>query len=125
VVGLCAGVGLAYFIEYMDTSIKTIEDIEQYISAPVLGVIPQKVKAFTADAPSPANAESYRVLRTNMRFSKKMTDGKKICCTSGSVGACTLSRRAGLGPGTRAQQRLDGTGDRRRAAAAERRPHRR
>ncbi|MBM4143988.1 MAG: polysaccharide biosynthesis tyrosine autokinase [Lentisphaerae bacterium] len=85
-VGLGAGMGLAFFIEYMDTSIKTIEDIEQYVAAPVLGVIPQKVKPFTPEDAAPANAESYRVLRTNIRFSKKMTEGKMICCTSGSVG---------------------------------------
>jgi len=86
VMGLGAGMGLAFFIEYLDTSIKTIEDIEQYVEAPVLGVVPQKVKPFEPGEDAPLHAESYRVLRTNIQFSKKMTDGKVICCTSGSVG---------------------------------------
>jgi capsular exopolysaccharide synthesis family protein len=85
-VGVGSGIGLAFFIEYLDTSIKTIEDIEQYIGSPVLGVIPQKVKPFDSSDPAPAQAESYRVLRTNMRFSKRMAEGRLICCTSGSVG---------------------------------------
>ena len=55
VVGLSAGVGLAYFVEYLDTSVKTIEDIEQYLEVPVLGVIPQKVKPLTDDAAEALN----------------------------------------------------------------------
>jgi uncharacterized protein involved in exopolysaccharide biosynthesis len=41
-VGLITGIGLAFFVEYMDTSVKTIEDIEQSMGLPVLGVIPQR-----------------------------------------------------------------------------------
>ena len=45
--GLVAGVGLAYFVEYLDTSVKTIEDVERFMEVPVVGVIPQKVTSFT------------------------------------------------------------------------------
>jgi len=85
-VGLVAGVGLAYFIEYLDTSVKTIEEIESAIGVSVLGVIPQKVKAFIEEAADTANTEAYRVLRTNIQFSKKFNDAKTVCVTSGSVG---------------------------------------
>ena len=43
VVGLVVGVGLAFFIEYLDTSVKTIDEVERAFQAPVLGVIPQNV----------------------------------------------------------------------------------
>ena len=43
VVGLILGVGLAFFIEYLDTSVKTIDDVERALGAAVLGVIPQNV----------------------------------------------------------------------------------
>jgi len=33
------GIGLAFFIEYLDTSVKTIDDVERALQAPVLGVI--------------------------------------------------------------------------------------
>lgn len=35
-----AGVGLAYFLEYLDSTIKTIEDVGRYVQLPALGVIP-------------------------------------------------------------------------------------
>ncbi len=85
-VGLTAGIGLAYFVEYLDTSIKTIDDIEQYMQATVLGVIPQKVKPLIETQSEAGHAEAYRVLRTNVRFSKHAVGGKSVCVTSGSVG---------------------------------------
>ncbi len=39
VVGLTVGVGLALFLEYMDKTIRTTEDITKHLSLPVLGVI--------------------------------------------------------------------------------------
>lgn len=39
VVGLMAGVGLAFLLEYFDNTMKTEQDIEKYLGAPVLGVI--------------------------------------------------------------------------------------
>jgi capsular polysaccharide biosynthesis protein len=38
--GLMAAVGLAFFLEYMDDSIKTSEDVEKYLKLNVLGTIP-------------------------------------------------------------------------------------
>ncbi|WJE15275.1 Wzz/FepE/Etk N-terminal domain-containing protein [Halobacillus sp. ACCC02827] len=39
VVGLMIGVGLAFLLEYLDNTIKTEEDIEDYLGMPVLGVV--------------------------------------------------------------------------------------
>ena len=39
VVGLMAGVGLAFLLEYLDNTIKTEQDIENHLELPVLGVI--------------------------------------------------------------------------------------
>ncbi|AGK55932.1 YveK family protein [Bacillus sp. 1NLA3E] len=39
VVGLMAGVGLAFLLEYLDNTIKTEQDIEKILGLPVLGVI--------------------------------------------------------------------------------------
>lgn len=67
-VGLGSGVGLAYFIEYLDTSIKTADDVERWIDLPVLGLIPQQVRPLIEEGPDSDHAEGYRVLRTNMSF---------------------------------------------------------
>lgn len=40
IVGLTVGIGLAFFTESLDTSLKTIEDVEGLTSLPVLGLIP-------------------------------------------------------------------------------------
>ena len=71
VVGLAIGVGLAFFIEYLDTSVKTIDDVERALQAPVLGVIPQNVGSLLEEGPDSPHAEAYRVLRTNILFSRK------------------------------------------------------
>ena len=68
-IGLGSGIGLAYFIEYLDTSIKTADDVERWIELPVLGLIPQKVRPLIEEGPDSEHAEAYRVLRTNMAFS--------------------------------------------------------
>ena len=38
--GLFLGVGLAFFLEYYDTSIRTPDDVKRYLDLPTLGVIP-------------------------------------------------------------------------------------
>lgn len=38
--GLFGGVGLAFVLEYLDNSIKSVEDVERYSGLPTLGVIP-------------------------------------------------------------------------------------
>ncbi len=85
-VGLATGLGLAFFVEYLDTSVKTIDEIEQKMNTPVLGVIPQKVKPFTNEKARSSHAEAYRVLRSNIHFSKKLQGGKALCVTSGGTG---------------------------------------
>ncbi|MCO6401514.1 MAG: polysaccharide biosynthesis tyrosine autokinase [Verrucomicrobia bacterium] len=70
-IGCVAGVGLAFFIEYLDTSVKTVDDVERNLGLPVLGVIPQKVRSLMEEGPDSAHAEAYRVLRTNIHFARK------------------------------------------------------
>jgi capsular exopolysaccharide synthesis family protein len=86
VVGLIVGVGLAFFIEYLDTSVKTIDDVERALQAPVLGVIPQNVGSLLQEGPESPHAEAYRVLRTNVLFSRKRDDANAITVVSGGAG---------------------------------------
>lgn len=86
IVGFLAGLALAFFVEYLDTSMKTIDEIEQSMGLPVIGVIAQKVKPLTDKKANPGHGEAYRLLRTNLVFSKKFQNGKTVCVTSGSVG---------------------------------------
>jgi capsular exopolysaccharide synthesis family protein len=85
-IGLGAGVGLAYFIEYLDTSIKTADDVERILGLPVLGQIPQKVRPLIEEGPDSEHAEAYRVLRTNLAFTEGGSHRGAFCLLSGGVG---------------------------------------
>jgi succinoglycan biosynthesis transport protein ExoP len=86
VVGLLMGFGLAFFIEYLDTSVKTIDDVEKALQAPVLGVIPQNVGALIDEGPESPHAEAYRVLRTNVLFTRKDPTLNTLTVVSGGAG---------------------------------------
>ncbi len=86
IVGLIMGFGLAFFIEYLDTSVKTIDDVERALQAPVLGVIPQNVGALIDEGPESPHAEAYRVLRTNVLFSRKDPLLNSLTVVSGGAG---------------------------------------
>lgn len=86
VFGLLMGIGLAFFIEYLDTSVKTIDDVERTFQAPVLGVIPQNVGYLVDEGSESKHAEAYRVLRTNLLFSRKDEKLNTIVVVSAGAG---------------------------------------
>ena len=87
IVGLILGVGLAFFIEYLDTSVKTIDDVERALNAAVLGVIPQNVGSLVDEGEESPHAEAYRVLRTNILFAaRKSEDQTTFTVVSGGAG---------------------------------------
>jgi capsular exopolysaccharide synthesis family protein len=86
IIGLVVGVGLAFFIEYLDTSVKTIDDVERSLQSPVLGVIPQNVGLVLEEGVDSPHAEAYRVLRTNILFSRKDEKLNTIAVVSAGAG---------------------------------------
>jgi len=86
VFGLLMGIGLAFFIEYLDTSVKTIDDVERTFQAPVLGVIPQNIGYLLDEGSESKHAEAYRVLRTNLLFSRKDDKLNTIVVVSAGAG---------------------------------------
>jgi len=85
-IGLLVGVSLAFFIEYLDTSVKTIDEVERVFQSPVLGVIPQNVGMLLDEAPDSSHAEAYRVLRTNILFSRKDDNLNTLVVVSAGMG---------------------------------------
>ncbi|MBT4139826.1 MAG: AAA family ATPase, partial [Candidatus Latescibacteria bacterium] len=107
--GLIIGVVAAFIAETLDTSIGTIEDVEEYLEVPVVGIIPQmdiesmqeametrtggpvdiefverRLRLSTHFEPQSTLAESYRALRTNIQFANLEKGAKVICLTSSS-----------------------------------------
>ncbi|MCM3663658.1 Wzz/FepE/Etk N-terminal domain-containing protein [Mesobacillus subterraneus] len=58
VVGLMAGVGLAFLLEYFDNTIKTEQDIEKLLGMPVLGVITTITESRDMDKRADRNARA-------------------------------------------------------------------
>jgi len=85
-VGLLLGIGLAFFIEFLDTSLKIMDDVERYLGLPVLGVIPQQATLLTNGNPSQLHLEAYRMLRTNLDFSYAGSGTKSIAVLSSAAG---------------------------------------
>jgi len=86
VVGLIFGVGIAFFLEYLDTSVKTLEDVERYLQVPVLAVIPKDISLLHRQRGSSPDAEAYRILRTNIEFNRKNPEDNTITVVSGGAG---------------------------------------
>ncbi|MCB1097859.1 MAG: polysaccharide biosynthesis tyrosine autokinase [Verrucomicrobiae bacterium] len=86
VVGIVFGIGLAFFLEYLDTSVKTLEDVERYLGVPVLAVIPKDVGVLHKQSGLSPDAEAYRILRTNIEFNRKSADANAITVVSGGAG---------------------------------------
>jgi capsular exopolysaccharide synthesis family protein len=86
VVGLIFGVGIAFFLEYLDTSVKSLEDVERYLQVPVLAVIPKDVGVLHRQSGMSPDAEAYRILRTNIEFNRKNPEDNAITVVSGGAG---------------------------------------
>ena len=97
VVGLIVGVGLAFFLEYLDTSVKTMEDVENFLQVPVLAVVPKNISVLYSHPEATADAEAYRILRTNLEFNRQSPDANTVTFVSGGAGegkSTTLSNLA-------------------------------
>ncbi|MBZ0264572.1 polysaccharide biosynthesis tyrosine autokinase [bacterium] len=110
VIGLMLGLVLAFLFETFDTSIGTIEDVEEYLQVPVMGVIPHidieavsdrlveqnpmlennpnlasSARLVTHFAPKDPVAEAYRSLRTNLQFRSISRQIRTLVATSASL----------------------------------------
>ncbi|GAB4489870.1 MAG: exopolysaccharide regulatory tyrosine autokinase VpsO [Thermodesulfovibrionales bacterium] len=88
ILGLLGGVGVAFFVEYLDNTIKSPEEIEQRFNIPVLGLIEHldsakgPAEGIVMQEPRSAIAENYRIIRTNILLSTADRPPKHILVTS-------------------------------------------
>jgi capsular exopolysaccharide synthesis family protein len=86
IIGLGLGTALAFFLEYLDTSVKSLEDVERFLGVPVLAVIPKNIGILMHQKGDSPDAEAYRILRTNIEFNRKNPDANTLTMISGGPG---------------------------------------
>ena len=90
IVGGCAiGVGFAFFVNYLDDSIKTQDDVETYLRLPFLGYVPNIKTDSIVERdlqahlyPQSTAAESFRTLRATVSLMPKSDSYKVLAMTS-------------------------------------------
>jgi polysaccharide biosynthesis transport protein len=97
VIGLFLGMGLAFFFEYLDNTIKTPDDLEQLVQLPSFGMVPEishdrqkklegshscPVELITHGHPKSMLSEAYRNIRTSILLSFSEKPPKKLIITS-------------------------------------------
>jgi capsular exopolysaccharide synthesis family protein len=87
VFGLMGGVGIAFFLEYLDNTVKTPDDLSRYFQIPYLGPVPNYEDEISSEGgerplvmlryPMSAASEAYRGIRTAIVFSSSIEREKK------------------------------------------------
>lgn len=86
--GLFGGVGLAFFVEYLDNTVKSVEEAEDRFGLPVLGVISQmppkegRVEEVVKTSPLSGISESYKSLRASLMLTSRDEPPKRVLFTS-------------------------------------------
>jgi tyrosine-protein kinase Etk/Wzc len=101
VLGLMLGVGVAFFLDYLDDTVKDAEEVRQQLGLPVLGIVP-RIAADSKDqgamlisrlAPKSPPVEAFRALRTGLHFAAARDQRKILMVTSSlpNEGKTTIS----------------------------------
>lgn len=87
--GLFGGIFAAFFIEYLDGTVKTSEDVKKYVRSPYLGHVPDfkeegagESVLVALESPRSSAAEAYRGIRTAIAFSSTGGERKTLLVTS-------------------------------------------
>ena len=88
-VGLMLAGGVGFVVEYLDNTIKTVEDVERVLGLSVIGYIAEmqyskghREVPYVMSEPRSPVSEAFRLLRTNLEFSGVDKPLRKILVTS-------------------------------------------
>ncbi|HID29312.1 MAG TPA: hypothetical protein EYP19_04830, partial [Desulfobacterales bacterium] len=90
VLGLAGGIGLAFFLEYLDNTVKSADDLEQRYGVTVLGSVQEAGKGEAIETIVKDNArspisESYRLIRSSLLLSSADHPPRTILITSAAT----------------------------------------
>jgi len=76
--GLLLGVGAVFFVDYLDNTIRNSDDVERYLSLPLLAMVPKYQKNHEGSSAK----EAFQTLRTSILFASKSRSLKSVLVTS-------------------------------------------
>ncbi len=91
VLGLAIGLGLAFLLEFIDTSVKSPSDVTRRVDLPLLGMIPhsddleediEDLRVAFATHPNSLVGEAFRQIRTCLLFSGPASQRRSLLVTS-------------------------------------------
>jgi len=92
VIGLIAGVGMAFLLESLDNTLKSPEDVENHLQLPFLGFVPSvqrkeakkmsDIDLLTFEQPKSTVSEAYRAVRTAIMFATPGSAPRVMTVTS-------------------------------------------
>ncbi len=88
ILGVFGGVGLAFFLEYLDNTVKTPEELEEHFHLTVLGSVEEvkgkqeTVESYLVHTPLSPLAESYRLIRSGLLLSSPDHPPRIVLVTS-------------------------------------------
>ena len=97
--GLLLGIGLCFFVDYLDTTVKSKDDVESLLARPVVGYVPpllgeralkggkgaeEPIELFSASHPRSSVSEAFRSIRTALSFAGTNGNLRRFLVTSSS-----------------------------------------
>ncbi|MBI4259520.1 MAG: polysaccharide biosynthesis tyrosine autokinase [Actinobacteria bacterium] len=106
IVGLALGIGAAFLRDYVDDSLRGVDDVERQSGAPLIGVIPHvsgkmvgkdgREHLVSLEDPKAPATEAYRTLRTNIQFLAVSGPVRRLVITSPVLGEGKSTTAANL-----------------------------
>jgi polysaccharide biosynthesis transport protein len=96
VLGMGAGLALAFFLSYLNQRLVSIEEVERYLHLPVLALIPRNTPSLAREPDNFVALEPYRLLRANIHHKCLQEDVKTILITSAAAGEGKSTTAANL-----------------------------
>ncbi|MCP4295761.1 MAG: polysaccharide biosynthesis tyrosine autokinase [Proteobacteria bacterium] len=103
ILGIFSGVGLAFFIEYLDNTVKGAQELEEKFGLTVLGSIEElrgkdkNIESFVTQNPHSPVTESYRLVRSGLLLSSAERPPKTMLITSMNAKEGKTSTTANIG----------------------------
>jgi len=97
IVGIMLGIGMAFLVDRFDRRLRDVDEVKDIFDRPILAQVPRDKslarREWNADNRSPAIAETFHMLRANLRHvhSRERIDSVVVCSAAAGDGKTTVA----------------------------------